>query len=68
MFFQAVKTRLSYPGGGIRIERYREAGINSIDHHFYRGGRHERLNEIREEAVTILVAWILATFRNRPLA
>jgi alpha-beta hydrolase superfamily lysophospholipase len=60
---------LRLKGVGILIERYRKAGINSIDHHFYPGGRHEMLNEInRDEVVTNLVAWISATLRHRPSA
>jgi alpha-beta hydrolase superfamily lysophospholipase len=46
---------------GVRqlIDRYRTAGISSIDHHFYPGGRHEMLHELnRREVVTNLLAWI----------
>jgi alpha-beta hydrolase superfamily lysophospholipase len=46
---------------GVRtlIERYRQAGLREISHHFYPGGRHEMLNEInRNEVVTNLLVWI----------
>jgi alpha-beta hydrolase superfamily lysophospholipase len=41
------------------MERYRQAGISDISHDFYRGGRHEMLNEInRGEVRTRLLDWI----------
>jgi len=46
---------------GVRalIERYRNAGITSIAHDFYPGGRHEMLHELnRREVVTNLLVWI----------
>jgi alpha-beta hydrolase superfamily lysophospholipase len=41
------------------VDRYREAGIRDITTDFYKGGRHEMLNETnRAEVVTNLKAWI----------
>ena len=38
-------------GVRILIEPYRNAGILSISHNFYRGRRHKMLNEINQEEV-----------------
>jgi len=46
---------------GVRalVDRYRSAGITSITHDFYPGGRHEMLHELnRREVVTNLLVWI----------
>ena len=46
---------------GVRalIERYRAAGITSMSHDLYPGGRHEMLHEInRREVFTNLLVWI----------
>ncbi len=46
---------------GVRVllDRYREAGVFDLSHHFYHGGRHEMLNETnREEVRTNLMLWI----------
>jgi len=46
---------------GVRrlIDRYRRAGLTSIAHDFYPGGRHEMLHELnRCEVVTNLLLWI----------
>jgi alpha-beta hydrolase superfamily lysophospholipase len=46
---------------GVRelIERYRGAGVASVVHNFYPGGRHEMLHELnRREVLTNLVGWI----------
>src|SRR5262249_5021138 len=46
---------------GVRalIDRYRSAGIASIAHDFYPGGRHEMLHELnRREVFTNLLVWI----------
>jgi len=46
---------------GVRmlIDRYRNAGLTSIDHDFYTGGRHEMLHEInRRDVITNLLVWI----------
>jgi alpha-beta hydrolase superfamily lysophospholipase len=43
----------------VLIERYRSAGIASITHDFYPGGRHETLHELnRCEVFTNLLGWI----------
>jgi len=46
---------------GVRalIDRYRSAGITSIAHDFYPGGRHEMLHELnRRDVFTNLLVWI----------
>src|SRR6266496_3233573 len=46
---------------GVRalIDRYRSAGLTSIAHDFYTGGRHEMLHEInRRDVITNLLVWI----------
>ena len=46
---------------GLRIleDRYRNAGITSVFHDFYPGGRHEMLHELnRSEVYSNLLAWI----------
>ena len=46
---------------GVRVllDRYRSAGITSIAHDFYPGGRHEMLHELnRREVFTNLLIWI----------
>ena len=46
-------------GVQVLIGRYQKAGLNSISHDFYPGGRHEMLNEInRDEVRARLVGWI----------
>ena len=46
-------------GVELLIERYEKAGLYDVSHDFYRGGRHEMLNEInREEVRERLLAWI----------
>jgi alpha-beta hydrolase superfamily lysophospholipase len=46
-------------GLALLIHRYEKAGLYDISHDFYRGGRHEMLNEInREEVRERLLAWI----------
>ena len=52
---------------GVRllIDRYHQAGIRNICHHFYPGGRHEMLNEInRGEVQTNLLLWISAVLHR----
>jgi alpha-beta hydrolase superfamily lysophospholipase len=40
-------------------QRYEAAGIGNIETRYYKGGRHEMLNEInREEVVSDLVSWL----------
>jgi alpha-beta hydrolase superfamily lysophospholipase len=46
-------------GVRVLIERYRSAGIASVTHDFYPGGRHEMLHELnRREVFTNLLGWI----------
>jgi alpha-beta hydrolase superfamily lysophospholipase len=46
-------------GVELLIQRYEKAGIYDVSHDFYRGGRHEMLNDInREEVRERLLAWI----------
>ena len=43
----------------VLIDRYRSAGLTSIAHDFYSGGRHEMLHEInRRDVITNLLVWI----------
>src|SRR6266404_6212665 len=43
----------------VLIDRYRSAGLTSIAHDFYTGGRHEMLHEInRRDVITNLLVWI----------
>lgn len=45
-------------GLALLIHRYEKAGLYDISHDFYKGGRHEMLNEInREEVRERLLAW-----------
>jgi alpha-beta hydrolase superfamily lysophospholipase len=49
---------------GVRllIDRYHGAGLLSIAHDFYTGGRHETLHELnRRDVITNLLAWISGT-------
>jgi len=46
---------------GVRVllDRYHSAGIASLVHDFYSGGRHEMLHELnRREVITNLLVWI----------
>jgi len=46
-------------GVRILIDRYRSAGLTSISHDFYSGGRHEMLHEEnRRDVITNLLVWI----------
>jgi alpha-beta hydrolase superfamily lysophospholipase len=52
-------------GVKVLLERYRNAGLREVSHHFYTGGRHEMLNEInRDEVQADLLAWISAALKN----
>jgi alpha-beta hydrolase superfamily lysophospholipase len=43
----------------VLIDRYRSAGVASIAHDFYSGGRHEILHELnRQDVITNLLVWI----------
>jgi alpha-beta hydrolase superfamily lysophospholipase len=46
---------------GVRalIDRYRNAGLTSISHDFYAGGRHEMLHELnRRDVITNMLVWL----------
>jgi alpha-beta hydrolase superfamily lysophospholipase len=46
-------------GVRVLIDRYRSAGLTSINHDFYAGGRHEMLHEVnRRDVITNLLVWI----------
>jgi alpha-beta hydrolase superfamily lysophospholipase len=46
-------------GVRVLIDRYRSAGITSIAHDFYPGGRHEMLHETnRRDVITNLLVWL----------
>jgi alpha-beta hydrolase superfamily lysophospholipase len=46
-------------GVRVLIDRYRSAGITSIAHDFYPGGRHEMLHELnRRDVITNLLVWL----------
>ena len=46
-------------GVRVLIDRYRSAGLTSLSHDFYSGGRHEMLHEInRRDVITNLLIWI----------
>ena len=46
-------------GVRVLIDRYRSAGLGSIAHDFYTGGRHEMLHETnRRDVITNLLVWI----------
>ena len=54
---------------GIRIliDRYRTAGLTSIAHDFYSGGRHEMLRETnRRDVFTNLLVWISSILQRPP--
>ena len=52
-------------GVRVLIDRYHDAGIDSISHNFYPGGRHEMLNEVnRDEVRAHLLEWILGTVQR----
>ena len=53
-------------GLALLIHRYEKAGLYDISHDFYKGGRHEMLNEInRDEVRERLLSWI-ASILERP--
>jgi hypothetical protein len=46
-------------GVRVLVDRYRSAGLTSIAHDFYTGGRNEMLHEInRRDVITNLLVWI----------
>ena len=53
-------------GVRILIDRYRSAGLTSIAHDFYTGGRHEMLHEInRRDVITNLLVWMSTIVERR---
>src|SRR5438067_4910825 len=48
------------------IDRYRSAGLTSITHDFYTGGRHEMLHETnRRDVITNLLVWMSSVVERR---
>ena len=48
------------------IDRYRSAGLTSINHDFYQDGRHEMLHETnRRDVITNLSVWISGILEKR---
>jgi alpha-beta hydrolase superfamily lysophospholipase len=46
-------------------QRWREAGVRSIDKQYYPGGRHEMLNETNREEVTAnIIGWLDSVVRT----
>jgi alpha-beta hydrolase superfamily lysophospholipase len=46
-------------GVRVLIDRYRSAGLTSMSHDFYQGGRHEMLHETnRRDVITNLLVWL----------
>jgi alpha-beta hydrolase superfamily lysophospholipase len=53
-------------GLALLIHRYEKAGLYDISHDFYKGGRHEMLNEVnRDEVRERLLAWISSILETR---
>jgi alpha-beta hydrolase superfamily lysophospholipase len=53
-------------GVRVLIDRYRSAGLTSITHDFYSGGRHEMLHEInRRDVITNLLVWMSSIVERR---
>jgi alpha-beta hydrolase superfamily lysophospholipase len=52
-------------GVRVLIDRYRSAGLASITHDFYTGGRNEMLHEInRRDVITKLLVWLSGIFER----
>ena len=54
---------------GVRVleGRYRNAGMTSISHDFYDGGRHEMLHELnRSDVITNLLIWLSSVVERKP--
>jgi len=53
-------------GVRVLIDRYRSAGLTSISHDFYSGGRHEMLHELnRPDVITNLLVWMSSIVERR---
>ena len=56
----------SLEGVRVLIDRYRSAGLTSIAHDFYTGGRHEMLHETnRRDVITNLLVWMSSIVERR---
>jgi alpha-beta hydrolase superfamily lysophospholipase len=52
----------------VLIDRYRSAGLTSIAHDFYSGGRHEMLHEVnRRDVITNLLLWSQGLRKEDPI-
>jgi len=54
---------------GVRVleGRYRNAGMTSLSHDFYDGGRHEMLHELnRSDVITNLLIWLSSVVERKP--
>ena len=52
-------------GVRVLIDRYRSAGLTSITHDFYSGGRHEMLHETnRRDVITNLLVWLSGVVKS----
>jgi len=52
-------------GVRVLIDRYRSAGLTSITHDFYSGGRHETLHETnRRDVITNLLVWLSGVVKS----
>ena len=54
---------------GVRAleKRYRGAGMTSISHDYYEGGRHEMLHELnRFDVITNLLVWLASVVKRKP--
>ena len=55
-------------GVRVLVDRYRSAGLTSLTHDFYSGGRHEMLHEVnRRDVMTNLLAWIAGLLKTIPV-
>ena len=53
-------------GVRVLIDHYRSAGLTSIAHDFYSGGRHEMLHELnRRDVITNLLVWLSGILEKR---
>ena len=53
-------------GVRVLIDRYHSAGLGSIAHDFYSGGRHEILHEVnRRDVITNLLVWMSSIVERR---
>jgi alpha-beta hydrolase superfamily lysophospholipase len=49
----------------VLIDRYCSAGLTSITHDFYNGGRHEMLHETnRRDVITNLLVWLSGVVKS----